>query len=145
MKLNNLDKVLDRSKKRLGRGIGSGKGKTGGRGMKGQKARGKIPAAFIGGGLPLYKKLPFVRGWGNMKAKPKYVIVSMNELNRFKANAVITASSFVEAGLITAADAKKRGIKILDRGELTVKGLSIEVPVSAKARIKIESAGGKVA
>ena len=144
MKLNNLEKIQERSKKRLGRGIGSGKGKTGGRGMKGQKARGKIPAAFIGGGLPLYKKLPFVRGWGNMKAKQKPVVVSMNELNRFKANSEITVSSFVEVGLITEADSKKRGIKVLDRGELTVKGLSIKLPVSAKAKLKIESAGGKV-
>lgn len=144
MKLNNLDKILDRSKKRLGRGTGSGKGKTGGRGMKGQKARGKIPAAFIGGSLPLYKKLPFVRGWGNMKSKPKAVVVSMDELNRFKANSEITITSFVEQGLITQSDSKSRGIKVLDRGELTVKGLSIKVPVSAKAKIKIESAGGKV-
>lgn len=144
MKLNNLDKTLEKSKKRLGRGIGSGKGKTGGRGMKGQKARGKIPAAFIGGSLPLYKKLPFVRGWGNMKSKPKAVIVSLNELNRFQANSEITVSSFVEVGLITEADSKKRGIKVLDRGELTVKGLSIKLPVSSKAKAKIESAGGKV-
>lgn len=145
MKLNNLDKLIQRSKKRPGRGIGSGKGKTGGRGMKGQKARGKIPAAFIGGSLPLYKKLPFVRGWGNMKSKPKAVVVSLNELNRFKANSEVTVSSFVQEKLITEADSKSRGIKVLDRGELTVKGLSIMVPVSNKAKIKIESAGGKVA
>jgi len=144
MKLNNLEKTLKTSKKRLGRGIGSGKGKTGGRGMKGQKARGKIPAAFIGGSLPLYKKLPFVRGWGNMKAKEKPVVVSLNELNRFKASSEVTVASFVSVGLITEADSKKRGIKVLDRGELTVKGLSIKLPVSAKAKIKIESAGGKV-
>ena len=115
MKLNNLDKVLDKSKKRVGRGTGSGKGKTGGRGMKGQKARGKVPASFIGGSLPLYKKLPFVRGWGNKKAAEKPVVVSMNELNRFKTNSEITITSFVEAGLITKADSKKRGIKVLDR------------------------------
>lgn len=144
MKLNNLDRLTLRSKKRLGRGIGSGKGKTGGRGMKGQKARGKIPAAFIGGSLPLYKKLPFVRGWGNMKSKAKPVVVSLNELNRFKANSTVNGASFVEVGLITEADSKKRGIKVLDRGEITVKGLTIEVAVSTKARAKIESSGGKV-
>jgi large subunit ribosomal protein L15 len=144
MKLNNLDKLIDRSKKRPGRGTGSGKGKTGGRGMKGQKARGKIPAAFIGGSLPLYKKLPFLRGWGNMKSKPKSVVVSLNELNRFKPNSEVTVTSFVEAKLITESDSKSRGIKVLDRGELTVKGLSIKVPVSTKAKVKIESAGGKV-
>lgn len=144
MQLNNLDKLIDKSKKRLGRGTGSGKGKTGGRGTKGQKARGKIPASFVGGSLPLYKKLPFIRGWGNMKSKPKPVVVSMNELNRFKANSEISVESFVEVGLITQADSKKRGIKLLDRGELTVKGLSVKLPVSAKAKLKIESSGGKV-
>lgn len=144
MQLNNLDKLIDKSKKRLGRGTGSGKGKTGGRGTKGQKARGKIPASFVGGSLPLYKKLPFVRGWGNMKSKPKPVVVSLNELNRFKAGSEISIESFVAVGLITEADSKKRGIKILDRGELTVKGLSIKLPVSAKTKIKIESSGGKV-
>ncbi len=144
MNLNNLEKVMDGSKKRIGRGIGSGKGKTSGRGTKGQKARGKIPAGFIGGGLPLYKKLPFVRGWGNRKARAKSVVVSLNDLNRFGANAVVTTASFVEAGLVTQADAKKRGIKVLEHGELTVKGLSIEVAVSARARAKIESSGGTV-
>ena len=144
MKLNNLDKITLRSNKRLGRGIGSGKGKAGGRGTKGQKARGKIPAAFIGGSLPLYKKLPFVRGWGNMKSKPKAVVVSLNELNRFKTNSTVNNASFVQEGLITEADSKKRGIKVLDRGEITVKGLTIEVAVSTKARTKIEASGGKV-
>lgn len=144
MKLNNLEKVLERSDKRLGRGLGSGKGKTGGRGMKGQKARGKVPASFVGGSLPLYKKLPFVRGWGNQKAKEKPVVVSLNELNRFKANSTVNVASFVEVGLITTADSKKRGIKVLDKGEITVKGLTIEVAVSSKARAKIEASGGKV-
>src|SRR3989338_1055175 len=85
MKLSNLSKTIERSSKRVGRGTGSGKGKTGGRGSKGQKARGKIPAAFVGGSLPLYKKLPFVRGWGNKKANPKPVVITLDELNRFKA------------------------------------------------------------
>ena len=144
MKLDKLTKVIERSKKRPGRGIGSGKGKTGGRGMKGQKARGKIPAAFVGGSLPLYKKLPFVRGWGNRKAKEKPVAVSLNDLNRFKANSTVNVTSFVEIGFITEANAKTQGIKVLNKGELTVKGLSVELPVSSKAKEKIESAGGKV-
>jgi large subunit ribosomal protein L15 len=144
MKLNNLDKVIERSKKRLGRGTGSGKGKTGGRGMKGQKARGKIPSSFVGGSLPLYKKLPFLRGWGNKKASLKPMAVSLDDLNRFKTGTTITVSSFVEVGMISQAGSKKRGVKVLDRGELTVKGLSIAIPVSSKAKEKIESSGGKV-
>lgn len=65
MKLNQLPKLKNRGKKRLGRGLGSGKGKTAGRGTKGQKARGKIPVNFSGAGLALYKKLPLRRGKGN--------------------------------------------------------------------------------
>lgn len=145
MKLHNLDKLIANSKKRIGRGIGSGKGKTSARGTKGQKARGKIPASFIGGSLPLYKKLPFLRGWGNRKARLTPMAVSMDDLNRFKANTTITSASFVEIGMISEAGAKKRGIKILNRGTLTVKGLTIELPMSAKVKSKIESVGGKVA
>lgn len=144
MKLNNLDKVIETSKKRLGRGTGSGKGKTGGRGMKGQKARGKIPAAFIGGSLPLYKKLPFVRGWGNKKAAKTPIVIALSELNVFKPSSSVTAESLIKLGFISELHSKKQGIKILDKGELTVKGLSVEVPVSAKARTKIEASGGKV-
>ena len=79
-----------------------------------------------------------------MKSKPKHVVVSLNELNRFKANSTVSDASFVQEGLITEADSKKRGIKVLDRGEITVKGLTIEVAVSTKARTKIEASGGKV-
>jgi large subunit ribosomal protein L15 len=144
MKLNELPKTIERSKKRLGRGTGSGKGKTGGRGSKGQKARGKIPAAFIGGSLPLYKKLPFVRGWGNKKAGPKPVVISLGDLNKFKANSTVSIETLVEAGLVAGRGDQKRGVKILNKGELNVKGLVIEIPVSAKVKEKIETAGGKV-
>ena len=65
MKLNELVKLKSRGKKRVGRGLGSKLGKTAGRGTKGQKARGKIPAGFTGAGLPTYKKLPLRRGLGN--------------------------------------------------------------------------------
>jgi large subunit ribosomal protein L15 len=144
MKLNLLPKIIERSKKRVGRGTGSGKGKTGGRGMKGQKARGKIPAAFIGGSLPLYKKLPFVRGWGNKKANPKPVVITLEDLNKFKANSKVNIETLVEAGLVLGRSKQKRGVKVLNKGELTVKGLVVEIPVSLKVKEKIETAGGKV-
>lgn len=144
MKLNNLEKTIEKSKKRVGRGIGSGKGKTGGRGMKGQKARGKIPASFIGGSLPLYKKLPFVRGWGNKKANPKPVVLTLDHLNRFKANSKVTIATLMEAKIIAGRSAQDRGVKILDRGEIKVSGLTVEIPVSKKAKAKIEKSGGKV-
>lgn len=144
MKLNNLEKIMERSQKRVGRGTGSGKGKTSGRGMKGQKARGKIPSAFIGGSLPLYKKLPFVRGWGNKKAGPKPVIITLENLNKFKANSKVTIESLMELKLVAGRGDVKKGVKILDRGEVTVKGLTVEVPVSSKAKVKIEAMGGNV-
>lgn len=144
MKLSNLEKTIEKSHKRVGRGIGSGKGKTGGRGSKGQKARGKIPAAFIGGSLPLYKKLPFVRGWGNKKANLKPVVITLDELNRFKANSRVTIESLSEVGLFSGRAMQKSGVKVLDKGEIKVKGLTVEIPVSREAKIKIESAGGKV-
>lgn len=144
MKLNNLQKIIGKSKKRVGRGIGSGKGKTGGRGTKGQKARGKIPSSFIGGSLPLYKKLPFVRGWGNKKSNPKPVILTLDHLNRFKPNSKVTISSLMEAKIIIGRNARGRGVKILDKGEVKVSGLTVEVPVSKKAKAIIEKSGGKV-
>lgn len=144
MKLSNLEKVMAKSKKRIGRGIGSGKGKGGGRGSKGQKARGKIPTSFIGGSLPLYKKLPFVRGWGNKKANVKPVIITLDELNRFKANSRVTLETLSGVGLFSGRAIEKSGVKVLSKGELKVKGLIVEIPVSAGAKIKIEGAGGKI-
>lgn len=71
MRLNELIKIVSIKNKRLGRGVGSSKGKTAGRGTKGQKARGKIPAGFSGGGLPAFKKLPLRRGLGNPSPSKK--------------------------------------------------------------------------
>ena len=74
MKLESLPKTTERRKKRLGLGHGSGRGKTAGRGTKGQRARGKIPISFEGGAIPLIKRLPFMRGKGKNKSfkKSKY-------------------------------------------------------------------------
>lgn len=144
MKLNVLEKIITKSKKRVGRGTGSGKGKTGGRGTKGQKARGKIPSSFIGGSLPLYKKLPFVRGWGNKKANPKPFILTLDQLNNFKTNSKVTIDSLMEAKIVEGRNVQKRGVKILDRGEIKIKGLIVEIPVSLKVKAKIEKLGGKV-
>lgn len=144
MKLNALEKTIQRSKKRLGRGIGSGKGKAGGRGTKGQKARGKIPNSFIGGSLPLYKKLPFIRGWGNKKANPKPIVLTLDHLNNFKANSKVTIESLMEAKIVEGRNAISHGVKILDRGEVKVRDLTVEIPVSREVKLKIEKLGGKV-
>jgi large subunit ribosomal protein L15 len=143
MQLNNLTKTTERSKKRPGRGLGSGKGKTGGRGQKGQKARGKTPAANVGGGLILYKKLPYRRGWGNRKVTPKAVIVKTSELNNLKAKSVVNLESLLENKIISAKQLKNKTVKILSDGGLKV-ALNIELPVSEKVRLMVEKAGGSI-
>ena len=141
MKLHELLKTKIRSKKRLGRGLGSGKGKTGGRGTKRQKARGKIPATFIGG-LPLYKKLPLKRGKGNQNSALAHKIINLSQLNIFKAKTEVDTAKLLEAKIITEKEAKN-GVKVLNNGELDII-LSVKLAVSAAARKKIEDAGGKV-
>lgn len=145
--LNSLTKVADRQKKRIGRGLGSGKGKTGGRGQKGQKARGKIPAANVGGGIILYKKLPYRRGWsrthGNPPRSAKPILLGLSDLKGYKNSDVVDMDSLVKMGLVEERDIKKFGVKILGKGELTLK-LEVKVPTSEKAKEIIEKAGGKV-
>lgn len=143
MNLSNLPKLKVRDKKRVGRGIGSGKGKTSGRGSKGQKSRGKIPASFTGGGLPLYKKLPFKRGWGNRKVSVKQIIIKTSQLNILKKGMVVNLNSLIEVGLVSPKDAHKKGVKILRDEELKFE-LIVELPVSAKVRQDLERVGGTV-
>lgn len=141
MKLHELLKVKTRSKKRLGRGLGSGKGKTGGRGTKGQKARGKIPVTFTGS-LSLFKKLPLRRGKGNPSPKIKQKLINLSALSVFKDKTVVDLAKLLEAKIITQKDAEK-GVKILSNGEVG-SALVVKLSVSTAAREKIEKAGGKV-
>lgn len=141
MKFHQLIKVTEKRNKRLGRGLGSGRGKTSGRGTKGQKARGKIPAGFIGGTLPLYKKLPFRRGLGNRLVSRKPQVVSLSKLEQFKNGETIDLEILVKMGLIKK-DKAILGAKILGSGEIKNK-LVVKLPVSKKARSLIEKAGGK--
>ncbi len=143
MKLNQLPKLKMRSKKRVGRGIGSGKGKTAGRGAKGQKKRGKVALNFSGGGLPLYKKIPFLRGIKNKPVSPKSIPVKLERLNLFRANSIVDLSSLIEKKIINERQAKKSGVKILGNGKLNIP-LTIKLPVSKKAKDMIEKMGGKV-
>ncbi|MBI3485758.1 50S ribosomal protein L15 [Candidatus Daviesbacteria bacterium] len=142
MKLNQLPKLTARGKKRIGRGIGSGKGKMSGRGTKGQKARGKVATSFSGGGLPLYKKIPFLRGHGNKRSSQKPLGINLDKLNVFKANSTVDLDSLLKENLISTKDSK-RGVKILNQGEIK-QALIIKLSVSKKALAKIEKAGGKV-
>lgn len=131
-------------KKRLGRGIGSGKGKTGGRGSKGQKARGKISAQFIGG-LALYKKLPLRRGLSNLspQKKSKPVIIKLDRLAIFKPKTRVDLLSLVENNILKKEDIKK-GVKILLSNKVKLPPLVIALPVSKSVRDQIEKAGGRV-
>ena len=142
MKLNELQPA-EGSKfaaKRVGRGIGSGNGKTSGKGHKGQKARsgGGVRPGFEGGQMPLYRRLP-KRGFTNIFAK-QYVSINVSELERFDNGTEVTAELLKEAGVVSKT---LDGIKILGRGELTKK-LTVKVAkFSTSATEKIEKAGGK--
>ncbi|RUY78174.1 50S ribosomal protein L15, partial [Mesorhizobium sp. M7A.F.Ca.CA.001.10.2.1] len=148
MKLNDLrDKDgATHSKKRLGRGIGSGSGKTGGRGVKGQKARSGVAInGFEGGQMPLYRRLP-KRGFNNIFAK-SFTVVSLARIQvaidakKLDAKATVTAESLVAAGVIRRV---KDGVRILSDGEIKAK-LAFDVAGASKAAIeKIEKAGGSV-
>lgn len=142
MKLHELTKVKIKLSKRVGRGLGSGKGKTAGRGTKGQKARGKVPVGFIGGTLPLYKKLPLKRGKGNSRISSKLVAVNLKSLSIFKAKEIVDEQKLLEKGLINKR-AVNLGVKILGQGELK-NALIVKLPVSISARDKILKARGKV-
>ena len=126
--------------KRVGRGIGSGTGKSAGKGHKGQNARsgGGVRPGFEGGQMPLYRRLP-KRGFTNIFAK-QYVTINVSELERFENGTEVTADLLKETGVISKT---LDGVKILGRGELTKK-LTVKVAkYSASAAEKIEKAGGK--
>ena len=129
-----------KNSKRVGRGHGSGWGKTAGKGHKGQNARsgGGVRPGFEGGQMPLYRRLP-KRGFNNIFAK-EYVTINVSELEKFDNGTEVTAELLKESGVVSRiAD----GIKILGRGELTKK-LNVKVAkYSAQAKEKIEKAGGK--
>ena len=126
--------------KRVGRGIGSGTGKTSGKGHKGQNARsgGGVRPGFEGGQMPLYRRLP-KRGFKNIFAK-QYVSINVEELNKFEDGEEVTAETLLAKNIISKA---LDGVKILGRGELTKKVNVKVAKYSASAKEKIEKAGGK--
>lgn len=127
--------------KRRGRGLGTGNGKTGGRGHKGQKARsgGGVRPGFEGGQMPLQRRVP-KRGFNNIFAKPAPSIVNVSALNTFEDGAVVDAAALISAGIVNK---QQSGIKILGNGDLTKK-LTVQATVfSESAKQKIEAAGGK--
>ena len=143
MKLHEL-KPAEGSKharKRLGRGIGSGTGKTAGKGHKGQNARsgGGVRPGFEGGQTPLLKRIP-KRGFSNARFATEFVEVNVSKFNNFEAGTVVTPELLREKGIITSF---KDGVKVLGNGEITV-GLTVQAKAFSKSAIeKIEAAGGK--
>jgi large subunit ribosomal protein L15 len=143
MNLNEL-KPAEGSKKdsfRVGRGHGSGNGKTAGRGHKGQKARsgGGVRPGFEGGQMPIYRRLP-KRGFSNIFAKT-YTEINVTALNSFEDGAVVDAAALKDAGIIKKIN---DGVKVLGRGELTAKNITVQAAKFTKsAEEKIAAAGGK--
>ncbi len=142
MNLQNLLVVKQKNKKRVGRGLGSGKGKTAARGSKGQKARGKIPATFIGGGLPLYRKLPLRRGKGNPRRVEKTLAVNLEKLINLKAKTIVDVETLVKEGILSKNNSQDT-IKILGTANLK-NSLIVKLPTSQSAKTAIEKAGGQV-
>jgi len=143
MKLNTIQSAPGsrKERKRLGCGVGSGQGKTGGRGHKGQKSRsgGKLMRGFEGGQMPLIRRVP-KRGFTPL-SRNSFQLINVGQLENFKAGSKVDAAALFEAGLIrNAVDP----IKLLAKGELTKKLTVTVAAASASAKAKLEAAGGSL-
>jgi len=143
MKLNELSPASGshKLKKRLGRGVGSGTGKTAGRGTKGHNSRsgGGVRPGFEGGQMPIHRRLP-KRGFANI-FRNKIIEVNIRDLSRFESGSTVDEAALIRMGLVKG---KRDGIKLLGLGEINYP-LKIKINrVSKNARAKIESAGGSI-
>ena len=144
MKLHTMQPNLGATttRKRVGRGVGSGLGKTSGKGHKGQNARsgGGVRPGFEGGQLPLFRRLP-KRGFSNARFKTRYATINLSDLNRFEDGAVVTPELLKEMGLIKN---QLDGIKVLGNGKLEKKLTVKAHQFSSSAQREIEGNGGKI-
>lgn len=142
MKLNDLLKIVQKSKRRVGRGHGSGRVKTSGRGTKGQNARGGVRIGYEGGQLPLIKRLPLLRGKAkNSSRKEIASTITVGKLRAFKAGGKVNLAELKKLGVI---DIDTHRVKVVaGKGEIP-HNLQVEVACSQGARIIIEKSGGKV-
>ena len=131
-----------KTRKRVGRGTGSGLGKTSGKGHKGQNARsgGVVRPGFEGGQLPLFRRLP-KRGFSNAKFKTEYAVINLSDLNKFEDGAVVTPEILKDMGLVKN---QLDGIKVLGNGTLERKLVVKAHKFSNVAKEQIEKLGGKV-
>ena len=148
MKLNDLSDLVGakKNRKRVGRGIGSGTGKTSGRGVKGQKSRSGVAIkGFEGGQMPLHRRLP-KRGFNNLFSK-KYNVFNLDRIQYFIDNGKIDAKQIINIDTLLEAKlikSERDGLKILGRGKLTSK-VELEVSGASEKAVKlVEKAGGKV-
>ena len=143
MKLNELSPPdgSRRTRKRIGRGVGSGQGKTAGRGTKGHNSRsgGGVRPGFEGGQMPLHRRLP-KRGFTNI-FKKKIAVINIRDLARFESGSIVDEAALIRVGLVKG---RRDGIKLLGQGEIKIP-LTIKVNgVSKNAREKIIAAGGNI-
>jgi large subunit ribosomal protein L15 len=143
MRLNDLapEKGQRKARKRVGRGVASGSGKTAGRGNKGQNARsgGGVRPGYEGGQMPIHRRLP-KRGFKN-HFKKIYAIINVQDLNRFEAQSVVDEVALIKGGLVKG---DRDGIKVLGKGDIAVPVTVRTNKISESARQKIEAAGGKI-
>lgn len=142
MELNDLSppKGSKKSRKRVGRGISAGQGKTAGRGTKGQLARSKVRVGFEGGQNPIFRRMPFKRGFTN-KFKVRYEVVNVSQLEMLEGDDPITPDRLLERGITRGPEFP---VKVLGNGEIT-KAVTVRAhKFSQSAREKIEAAGGTV-
>lgn len=143
MQLHTLPSIKKTSKKRLGLGHGSGRGKTSGRGTKGQKARNKVAIMFEGGGVPLIKRMPFRRGkLRNISLRENPIVINVSDLASFPSKTVVDVDSLITAKMIPA-EAKKIGVKLLGNGTVE-HAYTVKIAASKVASEKIVKAGGSI-
>ena len=143
MRLNDLapEPGARKSRKRIGRGVGSGWGKTAGRGSKGQNSRsgGGVRPGYEGGQMPIHRRLP-KRGFTNI-FKKTYAVINIRDLAKMESGSIVDEAVLVRAGLVKG---RRDGVKLLGQGEIDIP-LTVKIDlISQSARQKIESAGGTV-
>ena len=146
MRLNTFNKKIHKTKKRVGRGIGSGLGKTSGRGVKGQKSRSGVSIkAYEGGQMPLYRRLP-KRGFNSLYKKEKNIAINLDKISKLIDNKKIDSSKSIDLRkfLLKPKTPKKIKVKVLGTGEISTKVTILADHFSKSAQAKIEKAGGKI-
>ena len=144
VKLNNFSKKIHKAKKRVGRGIGSGLGKTSGRGAKGQKSRSGVSIkSYEGGQMPLYRRLP-KRGFNSLYKREKNVAINLDKITKLIEAKKLDSSKSIDLRkfLLKAKKPSKLKVKVLGSGDIKIKISILADKFSETAKLKIEKAGG---